>query len=129
MRPLLKRRITFLYCAHMSGDEKLLILIIGKSKKPRSFPKDLSILPVRYRKSPLTHPSHISSPCCLYIYISLSVFSYLCLNTLSFSFFIYQGNQENPDYREKKSSPQISSLKLYILIVHVLVCYICLTGS
>ena len=30
-------------------------------------------------------------------------------NNVGGAFFIYTGNRENPDYREKKSSPQISS--------------------
>ncbi|GFR60964.1 tigger transposable element-derived protein 3-like [Elysia marginata] len=42
-------RITLLLCANMTGEEKLPVFVIGKSKQPRSFPKDLSKLPVRYR--------------------------------------------------------------------------------
>ncbi|GFR95908.1 tigger transposable element-derived protein [Elysia marginata] len=45
------KRITLLLCANMTGDEKLPVFVIGKSKQPRSFPKDLSKLPVRYRNS------------------------------------------------------------------------------
>ncbi|GFR90204.1 tigger transposable element-derived protein 3-like [Elysia marginata] len=44
-------RITLLLCANMTGEEKLPVFVIGKSKQPRSFPKDLSKLPVRYRNS------------------------------------------------------------------------------
>ncbi|GFS06289.1 tigger transposable element-derived protein 4 [Elysia marginata] len=44
-------RITLLLCANMTGEEKLPVFVIGKSKPPRSFPKDLSKLPVRYRNS------------------------------------------------------------------------------
>ena len=46
-----KDRITVLVCANMTGDEKRPLLVIGKSKKPRCFPKDLSNLPVFYRHS------------------------------------------------------------------------------
>ncbi|GFR87888.1 tigger transposable element-derived protein 4 [Elysia marginata] len=44
-------RITLLLCANMTGEEKLPVFVIGKPKQPRSFPKDLSKLPVRYRNS------------------------------------------------------------------------------
>ncbi|KAI6648380.1 Tigger transposable element-derived protein 4-like isoform X4 [Oopsacas minuta] len=43
-----KDRITVMLCANMSGTEKDPLLAIGKSKQPRSFPKVLSKLPIRY---------------------------------------------------------------------------------
>ena len=46
-----KDRITVLVCANMAGDEKCPLLVIGKSKKPRCFPKNLTNLPVLYRSS------------------------------------------------------------------------------
>ena len=46
-----KDRITVLNCANMIGDEKRPLLVIGKSNRPRCFPKDLSNLPVLYRDS------------------------------------------------------------------------------
>lgn len=46
-----KDRITVLLCANMTGTEKLPILVIGKSKQPRSFPKDRSKLPIEYDHS------------------------------------------------------------------------------
>jgi hypothetical protein len=42
-----KERITVLLCANSSGSEKLPLLIIGKSKKPRCF-KNVKTLPVEY---------------------------------------------------------------------------------
>ena len=41
-------RITALLCTNMSGTEKRPLLVIGKSKHPRSFPKNLHNLPVEY---------------------------------------------------------------------------------
>ena len=46
-----KDRVTVMLCANMSGSEKIPLLVIGKSKRPRSFPKDLSKLPVQYQTS------------------------------------------------------------------------------
>ena len=47
-----KYRVTVMLCANMCGSEKIpLVLVIGKSKRPRSFPKDLSKLPVQYHTS------------------------------------------------------------------------------
>lgn len=43
-----KERITVLLCANMDGSEKLPLLIVGKSRRPRCFPKDVSKLPVDY---------------------------------------------------------------------------------
>ncbi|KAI6658851.1 Tigger transposable element-derived protein 4-like isoform X4 [Oopsacas minuta] len=43
-----KDRITVMLCANMSGTEKYPLLAIGMSKQPRSLPKDLSKLPIRY---------------------------------------------------------------------------------
>ena len=46
-----KDRITVLVCANMSGTEKEKLMVIGKSKQPRQFPRDLTTLPVTYRNS------------------------------------------------------------------------------
>ncbi|XP_014661713.1 PREDICTED: tigger transposable element-derived protein 4-like isoform X2 [Priapulus caudatus] len=46
-----KERFTVMLCANMSGTEKLPLLVIAKSKAPRSFPKDLKRLPVSYDSS------------------------------------------------------------------------------
>ena len=43
-----KERISILLCANMSGCEKKKLLVIGRSKKPRCFPRDLQTLPVDY---------------------------------------------------------------------------------
>ena len=45
-----KERITVLLCANMSGDDKRNLFVIGRSKKPRCFPKN-SALPVEYESS------------------------------------------------------------------------------
>ena len=44
-------RITVLLCSNMSGTEKRPLLVIGKSKRPRSFPKNMQNLPVEYDSS------------------------------------------------------------------------------
>ena len=46
-----KNRLTILLCSNMSGTEKLIPLMIGKSKKPRCFKniKDVSKLPVTWK--------------------------------------------------------------------------------
>ena len=44
-------RITVLLCSNMTGSEKLPPLVIGKSKQPRCFPKNLAHLPVDYCSS------------------------------------------------------------------------------
>ena len=49
-----KDRVTVMLCANMSGSEKIPLLVFGKSKRPRSFPKDLSKLPVQYQTSKIT---------------------------------------------------------------------------
>lgn len=46
-----KERVTVLVCANMSGTEKRKLMVIRKSKRPRSFPRDLSSLPVSYTNS------------------------------------------------------------------------------
>ena len=46
-----KDRFTVMLCANMSSSEKIPLLVIVKSKRPRSFPKDLSKLPVQYQTS------------------------------------------------------------------------------
>ena len=46
-----KDRITVLLTANMTGLDKREPLVIGKSKKPRGFPRDHSKLPVKYRNS------------------------------------------------------------------------------
>lgn len=46
-----KDRITALLCANMSGSERRPLLIIGNSKQPCCFPKDLNRLPVDYASS------------------------------------------------------------------------------
>ncbi|RXM29614.1 Tigger transposable element-derived protein 4 [Acipenser ruthenus] len=46
-----KERITALFCANMLGSEKRPLLIIGKGKQLRCFPKDLNRLPVDYASS------------------------------------------------------------------------------
>ena len=47
-----KDRLTVMLCAiYMSGSDKIPLLVIGKSKRPRSFPKYLSKLPVQYHTS------------------------------------------------------------------------------
>ena len=43
--------ITALLCTNMSGTEKRPLLVFGKSKRPRSFPKNLHNLPVEYDSS------------------------------------------------------------------------------
>ena len=44
-------RITVMCCANMDGSEKKPLLVIGKSKNPRCFPKNHTLLPVTYRSS------------------------------------------------------------------------------
>ena len=44
-------RITALLCSNMLGTEKRPLLVIGKSKRPCSFPKNLQNLPVEYDSS------------------------------------------------------------------------------
>ena len=44
-------RVTALLCANMSGKEKCPLLIVGKRKHPKCFPKDLTKLPVDYAHS------------------------------------------------------------------------------
>ena len=46
-----KERITVLLCANVDGSEKLPVLIVGESRRPRCFPKDVSKLPVDYASS------------------------------------------------------------------------------
>ena len=46
-----KDKITVLLTTNMTGSDKRELLVIGKSKKPRCFPRDLSALPV-------TSPTH-----------------------------------------------------------------------
>jgi len=46
-----KQRITVLVGSNMTGTDKLPLLIIGKSARPRKFPKDLRSLPVTYRSN------------------------------------------------------------------------------
>lgn len=46
-----KDRIIVLLCANMSGSDKCPQFVIGKSKQPHCFPKDLSRLPVDYDSS------------------------------------------------------------------------------
>lgn len=46
-----RERITVLVCSNMTGTEKRKLLVIGKSQKPRCFPKDQTKLPVTYRNS------------------------------------------------------------------------------
>lgn len=46
-----KDRLTILVCANMDGSEKRPLLVIGKAKRPRCFPKDLSKLPVTWESS------------------------------------------------------------------------------
>ncbi len=41
-----KDRVTILVCANMDGSEKRRLLMIGKSKRPRYFPKDITKLPL-----------------------------------------------------------------------------------
>ena len=43
-----KLRLTVLACANMSGSEKIPLMVIGKSNKPRCF-KNVKTLPVQYR--------------------------------------------------------------------------------
>ena len=43
----LKERLTILVCCSMSGEKKRL-LVIGKSAKPRRFPREMSTLPTDY---------------------------------------------------------------------------------
>jgi len=50
-KKLSKERVTVLVCANMTGTDKLPLLIIGKSARPRNFPKNLSSLPVTYRSN------------------------------------------------------------------------------
>ncbi|XP_046588037.1 tigger transposable element-derived protein 4-like [Neodiprion lecontei] len=47
---LSKDRVTVLVCANMSGNEKLPLLLIGKSKSPRCF-KGIKTLPVNYQNN------------------------------------------------------------------------------
>uniref|UniRef100_A0A8C8SB34 HTH CENPB-type domain-containing protein n=1 Tax=Pelusios castaneus TaxID=367368 RepID=A0A8C8SB34_9SAUR len=44
----LKDRVTLLVCANMDGSDKRPLVMIGKSKQPRCFPKDFSKLPLSY---------------------------------------------------------------------------------
>ncbi len=46
-----KDRLTVLVTANMTGSEKPKLLVIGKSARPRKFPRDLSNLPVRYENT------------------------------------------------------------------------------
>jgi len=46
-----KERVTLLVCANMTGSEKLPLLLIGRAKKPRGFPKNLTGLSVIYRNN------------------------------------------------------------------------------
>ena len=46
-----KDRVTVLLTANMTGTDKRELLVIGKSKRPRCFPRDQSRLPVRYADS------------------------------------------------------------------------------
>lgn len=46
-----KDRLTCLVTANMDGSEKPKLLVIGKSAKPRNFPRDQTTLPVRYSHS------------------------------------------------------------------------------
>lgn len=46
-----KDRVTILVCANMDGSEKRRLLMIGKSKRPRYFPKDITKLPLDYDNS------------------------------------------------------------------------------
>lgn len=42
-----KDRLTLMVCAYMSGTDKLLFLVIGKSRNPRCF-KNVKKLPTEY---------------------------------------------------------------------------------
>ena len=44
-------RITVMCCANMDGSENKPLIVIGKSKNPRCFPKNHTLLPVTYRSS------------------------------------------------------------------------------
>ncbi|XP_067389653.1 major centromere autoantigen B [Emydura macquarii macquarii] len=46
--PASKDRVTVLVCANLDGSDKRPLLMIGKSKRPRCFPKDFSKLPLSY---------------------------------------------------------------------------------
>ena len=46
-----KERCTILACCNMDGSHKLPLMMIGKTKHPRCFPKDLSKLPLLYKNS------------------------------------------------------------------------------
>lgn len=46
-----KERLTVLVCANQNGSEKKKLLVIGKSARPRGFPRDLSTLPVQWESS------------------------------------------------------------------------------
>jgi len=46
-----KERITFMVAANMSGSDKRKLFVIGKSKKPRCFPKDMKRVPVDWSHS------------------------------------------------------------------------------
>jgi DDE superfamily endonuclease len=46
-----KTRLTFMPCSNKTGDNKLRLMIIGHSAKPRCFPKDTSNLPFFYRSN------------------------------------------------------------------------------
>ncbi len=46
-----KDQLSVLITCNMDGSEKKKLLVIGKSKKPRGFPRDFSTLPVQYENS------------------------------------------------------------------------------
>lgn len=50
---LSKERVTFLVCANTTGTERRDLLVVGKSKNPRSF-KNVKILPVKYEANKKT---------------------------------------------------------------------------
>ncbi len=46
-----KERLTLLVCTNMTGSEKPKLLVIGKSARPRGFPRNLSALPVQWEST------------------------------------------------------------------------------
>ena len=46
-----KDRITGLMFTNMDGSEKRRLILVGKSQRPRCFPKDINKLPVDYYNS------------------------------------------------------------------------------
>lgn len=48
---LSKERITLLFCANSTGTHKIDVLAIGKAARPRGFPANADLIPVKYRHS------------------------------------------------------------------------------